>query len=684
MITRKRLLVASLLVTGLQWSFGQADDIRLNQIGFYPTESKVFVVRGSGSVAFHVVSTASQDTVFSGFLSALETWPHSGESVSRGDFSALETPGRYTIQIAGVGSSHPFDIASGVHQDLVVSALKGYYFQRASTALVLPLAGQWTRAAGHPDTSVFVHASAATIARPESSIIAAPLGWYDAGDYNKYVVNSGISTSTLLAAYEQFPAYFDALRTEIPESSNAIPDILDEALWNIRWMLAMQDPADGGVYTKLTNREHDYYLFWVMPAQDIKARYVVMKTTGATLDFAAVMAQASRIFAGYASQLPGLADSCLSASLAAWGWARQHPSVVYDQTLMNQLYDPNITTGQYADSEFGDEFDWAASELFITSAQDSFLAVANPLDDPVAIVPNWQFVRSLGLASLARHRSSIAGTLDTTLLKTRLLTLANQLRAAKDASAYKVVMGVDASDFVWGSNGVAANQAVVLLTAYDLTGDTAYRDAALSNLDYLLGRNGTAYCFVTGWGSKSPLHIHHRPSQVDGVQLPVPGFLVGGPNPGQQDGQPYPSNMPALSYTDNFLAYASNEVAINWNAPLVYLAGGLEALLSPTGMPTGVRQVEPPSVPLGHGLLRNYPNPFNPETTVEYRIPHDGYAAVEVYDVLGQRVLVLQEGWLEAGRYSTRFDASNLPSGVYLCRLSGADFTQSIKLMVTK
>ena len=114
---------------------------------------------------------------------------------------------------------------------------------------------------------------------------------------------------------------------------------------------------------------------------------------------------------------------------------------------------------------------------------------------------------------------------------------------------------------------------MALLTAFELTRDSSYLRAALSNLDYLLGRNATTFCFVTGFGSGSPLHIHHRVSQSDGVIPPVPGLIAGGPNPGQQDGvTTYPSKLPGLSYTDNYQAYACNEIAINWNAPFLFLA----------------------------------------------------------------------------------------------------------------
>ncbi|MEK0750764.1 glycoside hydrolase family 9 protein, partial [Mycobacterium ulcerans] len=99
-------------------------------------------------------------------------------------------------------------------------------------------------------------------------------------------------------------------------------------------------------------------------------------------------------------------------------------------------------------------------------------------------------------------------------------------------NAFQTIMGQSNHDFIWGSNSVAANEGIVLINAFLLTKNKKYMDSALSNLDYLMGRNATGYCFVTGFGSKSPLHPHHRPSVADGINDPVPGLLVGGPNPG--------------------------------------------------------------------------------------------------------------------------------------------------------
>ena len=658
-------------------------DIRLNQIGFYPAMPKVAVVHNAASVPFFIIASGSTDTVYRGVLTPAQTWPYSSESVSRADFSPLRAPGTYVLAVPGIGQSNPFDVKPRVHEGLASGALKGYYYQRASTPLLAAYAGLWARAEGHPDSSVLVHSSAATARRPALSRISSPRGWYDAGDYNKYVVNSGISTYTLLATYEHFPGYCARLATKIPETGNGIPDILDEALWNIRWMLSMQDPDDGGVYHKLTNENFDGF---IMPAQATTPRYVVMKTTAATLDFAAVMAQSARIFSSFAGVLPGFSDSCLQASLKAWTWARQNPAVYYNQSAMNAVYAPAINTGDYADGYVGDEFDWAAAELFVTTARDSFLSVGNPLSASSASVPDWPNVRTLGLYTFAQYSGAVAGRVDTTAVRSRLVTLANGLRASMSSSAYGVVMGAQPGDFVWGSNGVAANQGMALLVAFQLTRDSSYLRAALSNLDYLLGRNATTYSFVTGFGSFSPLHIHHRVSQADNIAPPVPGLMVGGPNPGQSDGQTtYPSSLPGLSYTDNYLAYACNEICINWNAPLVFLSTGLEAILSPDGLPTsapGGRRDR--LLPDAFGLEQNFPNPFNPSTMIRYSIPGQSPVRMTVCDALGQNVATLVDGIQDAGVHEVMFDGSHLASGIYFYTVRAGPYAETRKLVILR
>lgn len=552
--------------------------IRLNQIGFYPEGEKIAVVAADEEASsFYVLSANSSDTVFTGALGEQRTSPYSGKNTRIADFTELKKEGTYFISVPGTGVSYSFEIAPDVHREVAKGVIKGFYYIRASTELPEEFAGKWARPAGHPDTEVLVHASAASAQRPEGTKLSAPLGWYDAGDYNKYIVNSGITTGTLLSLYEDFPDFIKSLKLDIPEKNNQLPDLLDEVMWNLRWMMAMQDPEDGGVYHKLTTARFEGT---VMPEDAVNTRYVVQKGTAATLNFAAVMAQASRVFRQYENQLPGFADSALNASEKAWNWAQKNPEVLYDQQDMNEKFDPDVTTGAYGDRDVSDEWGWAASELYITTGDKKYLNRIETNKEDGLSVPTWNKVRALGYYSLLRNSDKLTGAAPEKFaaIKEAVRMLAESLIEKTNENAYATVMGKSMKDFSWGSNAVAANQGIALIYAYKTTGNRKYLKHALSNLDYLLGRNATGYSFVTGFGDRTPMNPHHRPSVADNVEEPVPGLLAGGPNPGQQDKCNYPSKAADESFTDEYCSYASNEIAINWNAPLVYLAAAVEAL----------------------------------------------------------------------------------------------------------
>ncbi len=574
------LLLFLQALSAICFSQANGDNIRLNQVGFYPSGSKMAIVVSPASPRFFIINATSKDTVFSGNLKTAGVWEYTNETVSQGDFSRFNKPGEYVFSVPGTGSSFPFKIAPQVYLPAGKAALKMFYYQRASTDLPEKYAGKWARKTGHPDTEVLIHPSAESPKRPAGTKISCPRGWYDAGDYNKYIVNSGISTYTLFSLYEDFPEFFDTLKTDIPESSNNIPDILDEALWNLRWMLTMQD-EDGGVYHKLSNPNFDGN---IMPEAAKEPRYALKKSTTASLDFAAVTAQAYRIFKKFKKELPGLADSCLTASQKAWHWAKKNSHVLYDQSQVNSNFNPDVSTGTYADASADDEFQWAAIELYIATGKFSYydeLNLSFTLNNAFEL-PNWQKVNTLGLYSLIANRADISGFEEMDAVKTKLLRMADQLKKNISSSAYAVPMGTNVSDFNWGSNGNAANQGMLLIQAYNLTQDKSYLDAAIASLDYLLGRNGTGYSFLTGFGNKSTRNPHHRPSIADGIDDPVPGLLAGGPNPGMEDasncGGKYTSKLPGNAYIDNICSYASNEIAINWNAPFAFLALAIEAI----------------------------------------------------------------------------------------------------------
>ena len=233
-----------------------------------------------------------------------------------------------------------------------------------------------------------------------------------------------------------------------------------------------------------------------------------------------------------------------------------------------------------ATSSLNDEWFWSATELFVTTKDQKYFSLVNERLKDRAGLPGWNNVTMLGYYTFIRNEKKLKGTAAVIqMMKDTIVRMGNGFLQNQMTNAFSTVMGGSPREFIWGSNAVAANQGILLVNAYFITKDKNYLNGALSNLDYLLGRNATNYCYVTGIGSKPPMHPHHRPSVSDKIDDPIPGMLVGGPNPAQQDHCTYPSKEPEISYVDSDCAYAANEIAINWNAPMAYLTNALRALL---------------------------------------------------------------------------------------------------------
>ena len=534
------------------------DDIRINQLGYFPSSIKKAIVVNSVSLTFELRDTTGKK-VYSGKLEEAGTWDKSGEQIKIADFSAFISPGRYSLFIADKGESYRFDIKPGVYHEALKAALKSYYYQRCSMPLDAKYAGKFARAAGHPDSVCYFHPSTGHTAGSKPS----PKGWYDAGDYNKYIVNTGVTLGMLLDLAETFPNSVPDGFTDIPESGNSISDLLDEIKYELDWVLTMQD-KDGGVFNKLTSLNFDAF---EMPEKDISKRYFVGKSTTAALDFAANTAQASRVFKMIDKEY---AQKLQSASELAFEWALKNPAVIFENPR-------DVNTGSYGSKTFGDEFFWAASELYVSTTDKKYLSECTKykqgLEFPIG--ENWrQYVRDLGYFRLADDACPLP-LAEKEKYRKDITVLADLLIQKMGKIAYLVPV----DEFQWGSNSDFLDASMLFCMAWKYSHEKKYFDAIVESTDYIFGKNATGYCFITSLGSKSPMHIHHRPSGSDGIEQPIPGLLVGGPNSYLQDtgsGAKYLSKEPAKCYSDMQASYASNEVAINWNAPLVYVLGFLQ------------------------------------------------------------------------------------------------------------
>lgn len=534
----------------------QKESILIPQNGYIASLDKIAIVRVQAD-SFYI--TRSDNSVcYKGKLTTPKFWSYSDEWVQSADFSSLNESGEYFFIIPGANEKIKFSIKADPYGDIASAAVKALFYNRCSYPVLPEYGGIWAREAGHPDNEVYIHSSAASESRPEGTVISSPGGWYDAGDYNKYIVNSGISTYTMLLAFEYYPDYWKNRNLNIPESHNTIPDILDETLYNLRWMLTMQD-TDGGVYHKLTTRDFEPF---IMPVDAHEKRYVIQKNTAASLDFAATMAHASIILSGFSGELPGLADSCRKAAQSAWDWCKKNPAILYRQPQ-------DISTGAYGDGDIRDEWFWAGVEMAILTGSSYPDSLMNKLEFKT---PSWGNVATLGLITTLKNSGKVSSE---QLAKCQKIYFdyIDHLVAVGNQAAYPVSLDY----FAWGSNSDVANQGLMKMIAYTCHKDARYLSSALNDMNYLAGVNPTGYCFITGFGEKSPVNIHHRVSGSDKIKLPVPGFLAGGPNTVVLQDCPdiKRSLLPALSYVDEECSYSTNEIAINWNAPLAFLSGAI-------------------------------------------------------------------------------------------------------------
>jgi endoglucanase len=541
---------------------GPKDDnteFRVNQLGYFPGTVKKAVVVNTKAKDFEL-RTVDGKTVFKGKLSKSRHWDKSGEDVKIADFTAFTKPGKYVLYVDGKQSDCPFEIKDDLYADAFKAALKSYYLIRASMPIEEKYAGKYHRNAGHPDTLCYFHPSAG---RGEGHA-PSPKGWYDAGDYNKYVVNGGVTVGTMLALEEMYPNLAKDGTVNIPESGNGVSDLLDEVKYELEWVLTMQTP-DGASNMKLTSKG---FTGFILPEKDKTDRYFVGKGTAATLNFAAMMAMAARI---YKEADPAFAQKCLTAAEKAWDWAVKNPDVYFKNPK-------DVITGEYGDTDMSEEFWWAASELYLADPKKEYADYLTTHDPYMTfeVGESWRtFLGNLGSFSLIMSKEQLPGKLRENL-DSRLLKTARHLLDQINNSSYKIPI----DEFVWGSNSDIQNAAMVLAYAYKLTGDKKYLDGVVETMDYIFGKNATGYSFMTGFGCKTPMHVHNRISGGDNVEEPLPGLIAGGPNKNREDvgaGVVYPDTLPAKSYVDVQPSFASNETAINWNAPAVFVLGFLEA-----------------------------------------------------------------------------------------------------------
>lgn len=520
------------------------------------------------------------------------------------DFSAVTAQGTgYVIEVAGQ-QSYRFDILPDLYATMANDALHFFYHQRSGIAIrerYVPNA-IYARPAGHVDVAPNQGDAAVrcfdgvdtegTQFQGCDYTLDLTGGWYDAGDHGKYVVNGGISVWTLLNHYERTlhisgaaGSVFADGTVNIPEQDNGVPDILDEARWQIAFMLAMQVPAGGVVEGRAMGgmvhhkmADVNWTALPTLPHLDPQPRVVYPPSTAATLNMAAVAAQCARLYDRYA---PDFARDCLAAAELAWQAALANPA---------EYAANNFTgSGPYDDTDVSDEFYWAAAELYITTGGQQYLDFMRASEHYLTVSGSagegggtasmfWGEVAALGNISLLTVPAALAAE-DRAQLSSSLVAVADGYLDIVAAEGYRLPLAVDDEGrYPWGSNSSILNNQIVLGVAYDLTADRRYLDGIAEGMDYLLGRNPLTRSYISGYGENAAQNMHHRfwANQKDPT-LPNPpaGVVSGGPNSSIQDPVAQVRLVgcaPQHCYLDDIDSWSTNELTINWNAPLVWVS----------------------------------------------------------------------------------------------------------------
>jgi endoglucanase len=500
----------------------------------------------------------------------------------------------------GARRCRPYAIGTDVYARLPFDALAYFYHNRASIPIEARFAGgaAWARPAAHaPDRATCLGGRDQDGNNWDGCAYTLDVsrGWYDAGDHGKYVVNAGISVWTLLNLYErqrllQRPHQFRDGTAAIPEAGNGVDDLLDEVRWELDFLLAMQVPEGTRMRLPVGQRRSGRNLIFteidasgmahhkmaderwtrlpMPPHRDPERRFLHPPSTGATLNLAAIAAQCARIWREID---PAFSARCLTAAERAWRAATRNPEIYPIANFTG--------SGGYGDSNFSDEFFWAAAELFVTTRNPAYAEELRRLPHLTAPVQaaGWNSTATLGLITLALVPNQL-GSDDVPAIRARIRAAADRLLAQRDQVGYRIPYP---PPYVWGSTSVLLNRAMLLALAYDFSGDERYRAGVVDSMDYLLGRNPLDRSFVSGYGARPMRNPHHRfwaHSMDPNLPPPPPGALSGGPNNGGRADEVVREMgrcAPQMCWRDDIRAFSLNEVAINWNAPLVWVSAFL-------------------------------------------------------------------------------------------------------------
>ncbi len=523
--------------------------IYINQSG-YITDGTKRAVLVNPAKTFDILDE-NGTAVFSGKVKHFGNDEYSGDDVFTADFSEFASEGKFTLRTDSGETSEVFEINAKPYDKLFDDVSKAYYFLRCGCGLDEKYAGVYKHGKCHHTKAV--------LWEDNSVELEASGGWHDAGDYGRYVTPGAVAVAHILYGYLLYPKAFDNQSLNIPESANAMPDMLSECRYELEWIMKMQR-ADGGVYHKLTTKGHAAF---VMPEDDKGQLYALPVSSIATADTAAVFALAYRVYKKYDSEF---ADKLLAAAEKSAEWLDANPEFLFDNPK-------ECTTGGYGEWRDEDNRFWAYAELFAATGNEAYHDKMKSLLELEIQLTQLGYASVAGLGTLAYltcgRESCEKDLLD--IFTSAYVSEAEWLAFLADKNGYSAAMNLN--HFGWGSNMNLMKHGMVFAIATTF-GKKDYTEYAQKQLDVLMGVNALGISYVTGNGYYRCNYPHLRPTATDGIEECIPGMVIGGPNqnPVEPTARDYiPVGTPPMkSYVDREEFYSLNEITIYWNSPVVF------------------------------------------------------------------------------------------------------------------
>lgn len=527
--------------------------IKVNHLGYTINNEKRCVFPYNQGDFFDVINVETSQVVYTGAIVKEINNPNTNEVNYYGDFTNVMEEGTYKVVSQLGNTSYEFKINNDIYDNALVDLLRFFYIQRCAYELDPNLVGNLAHIACH-DT-------AAIIQEFPTQVTDVNGGWHDAGDYGRYVKTGTKAVNDLLFAYLTNPEAFGD-SNNIPESGNGVADILDEARFEIEWLFKMQTDW-GAVYSKAVTQglPGDIY-----PNEDMQRVYVLTGETATTADFISTLALASIV---YKDIDPVFAQSCLDKTYKSWEYLVGNPDMI-------ELSNPtDFTAGEYRDTKDTDERFFAAVAMWAATKDTVYLDYAKEMLNKDADAVNGNGYTDVGAYGVYLYLLQPEAKNDKEFYDIMLSSLKEQadaIMATIDADGYQTSI----TTYSWGSNGTIANNGNLLLMAYDIIGNSSYKQGAVEQLNYIFGKNSLNISFVSGYGYTYPVNMHSRLAKA--ANTPLIGALVGGANNDREDTvtQNFGTDIPpAKVYTDQYLSYSTNEVTIYWNSALIYLISGI-------------------------------------------------------------------------------------------------------------